>query len=241
MRVDELVALGRFPHTNWIGKWEGIDRKVIEESIESVGMGRLAGRNLYQLSDGEKQRAMIARALAQDTSILVLDEPTAFLDLPNKYELIKLLKRLSREREKAIIISTHDINIAVRESDKIWLIHERNLAEGAPEDLLLRGEFLNMFANSELIFIEEEGTFRYPSVIRHNVRLKADDRLLNLTARALARYEAGAIDRESEHNIEALFEGNLPVWIYDGIYGQKRFLSIYDLGKFLQTSVCNAG
>jgi len=237
MRVEELVALGRFPHTNWIGRLEQSDLLMIRESIDSVGLSHLAGRNLFQLSDGERQRAMIARALAQDTALLVLDEPTAFLDLPNKYELVKLLKKLARERNKAIVLSTHDINIAVRESDRIWILHEGQLSEGAPEDLLLGGDFSNMFGDSEMIFIEEEGTFRYPSIIKYKVSLISDERLLNLTTRALRRYEIEAVVGEADHNIVALFSDNIPSWEYKGPSGRHRFRTIYQLGRFLQNTV----
>jgi len=241
MRVEELVALGRFPHTNWIGRLQPADRQIINESIESVGMSHLAGRSLFKLSDGEKQRAMIARALAQDPALLVLDEPTAFLDLPNKYELIKLLKRLAGERSKAIVLSTHDLNIAVRESDKIWLLHEGHISEGAPEDLLLRGDFTNMFGNSDLIFVEEEGNFRYPTVARRKVSLKSVESLYNLTARALIRYESEPAEGEGEHLVEATFEQNMPVWRYSGVFGEHRFTTIYDLGLFFRNIISRRG
>lgn len=240
MSVEELVTLGRFPHTNWIGKLQRADNIIIAESIESVGISHLRNRNLYQLSDGEKQRAMIARSLAQDTALLVLDEPTAFLDLPNKYELIRLLRRLAAERDKAVVLSTHDLNIAVRESDKIWLLHDKKMSEGAPEDLLLSGEFARMFARSKLEFIEEEGTFRNRSETSLLVQLDSHKKLRGLTVRALQRYETAVTEKDSLYHIKAYYEGESPLWKYSGPEGEYRFLSIYELAQFLKRTVRTA-
>jgi len=118
LSVYELVALGRFPYTNWIGKVRAEDRDLIDSSLERVGLMALKDKMLAEISDGERQRAMIARALAQDTDLLILDEPTAFLDLPNRYEVIKLLKDLTRQG-KSVIFSTHDLNIVIDQVDKI--------------------------------------------------------------------------------------------------------------------------
>ena len=109
MRVSDLVSLGRYPHTNWTGKLEKEDHDMVNEAIEKVGLQNLTGRFINELSDGERQRAMIARVLAQDTEILVMDEPTAFLDIRSKYEIVHLLHDLSRTRGKTIIFSTHDL------------------------------------------------------------------------------------------------------------------------------------
>ena len=138
MKVYDMVALGRFPHTDWLGKLTGMDHDIIEDAIEKVGMQIFRERYINELSDGERQRVMIARVLAQDTDLLVMDEPTAFLDIKSKYEIVHLLHDLSGKRGKTIIFSTHDLNIAVSEADKIWLMLNDSFKDGAPEDLIIR-------------------------------------------------------------------------------------------------------
>ena len=122
MRIYDLVALGRFPHTNWIGKVTSIDNEIIMDAIEKTSMLPFCNKFISELSDGERQKAMIARILAQDTDIMIMDEPTAFLDIGSKYEILNLLHMLSQKNEKTIIFSTHDMHMAISQSDKIWLI-----------------------------------------------------------------------------------------------------------------------
>jgi len=159
MRVYDLVALGRFPHTNWIGKIDSMNHEFITHSIESTGMSSFSTRFISELSDGERQRTMIARLLAQDTGIMVMDEPTAFLDIGSKYEILHLMHLLSQKQEKCIIFSTHDLQMAINMSDKIWLITDENIKEGAPEDLMIAGAFDHLFDSSLVRFNLENGTF----------------------------------------------------------------------------------
>ncbi|MDR0814354.1 MAG: ABC transporter ATP-binding protein [Bacteroidales bacterium] len=163
LTVRQLVAFGRFPYTNWLGKLTAQDLSKVDEAMQLVGIAHLAHKNLHETSDGERQRAMIARTLAQDTGIILLDEPTAFLDMPNKYELVWLLHRLTREKRKTIIFSTHDLNIAMQGADKLWLIADNRICEGAPEDLALNGQFNGIFEGSNLNFNDTNGEF----LIRH--------------------------------------------------------------------------
>ena len=121
MRVFDLVALGRFPHTNWIGKLEQKDNEHISDAIEKTSMTAFRHKYVSELSDGERQKVMIARILAQDTDIMIMDEPTAFLDIGSKFEILHLLHDLSRKSQKTIIFSTHDLHMAVSQADKIWL------------------------------------------------------------------------------------------------------------------------
>lgn len=131
----DLVALGRAPYTNWIGSLTAADRRAVDAALAATGMAEYADRQLDSLSDGECQRAMIARALAQDTPLILLDEPTSFLDLPNRYELVRLLSRLAHERRRLIIYSTHELDIALDLSDRIALIDPPRLLTGQPEQL----------------------------------------------------------------------------------------------------------
>lgn len=122
MRCADVVAMGRAPYTNWMGSMQAVDRDIVFASLEAVGMAEYAGRDMNTMSDGECQRIMIARALAQDTPVMLLDEPTSFLDLPNRHELCALLARLAHDSGKCIVFSTHELDIALRRADDIALI-----------------------------------------------------------------------------------------------------------------------
>ena len=117
LTVRELVGIGRSPYTNWIGTLDTKDREIVEHAMEVTGVMKFAERKVNTLSDGEAQRAMIARALAQDTPIILLDEPTSFLDLPNRYELCRLLSDLAHKENKCVIFSTHELDIALSLAD----------------------------------------------------------------------------------------------------------------------------
>jgi iron complex transport system ATP-binding protein len=144
MTVYNLVSLGRFPHTDWTGRMGRTDRIAVAAALERTAMSAFAGRFLSELSDGEKQRAMIARVLAQDAGIMVMDEPTAFLDLPGKYEIMTLLRDLSHTG-KCIIFSTHDLDIALKMTDRIWLLLKNRLVEGTSAELASNGSLASMF------------------------------------------------------------------------------------------------
>lgn len=122
LRCEDVVAIGRAPYTNWIGRMQDADREIVARSLASVGMEAYASRTMDKMSDGECQRIMIARALAQSTTIILLDEPTSFLDLPNRHELCALLARLAHDSGKCIVFSTHELDIALRRADDIALI-----------------------------------------------------------------------------------------------------------------------
>ena len=128
MSVRELVALGRSPYTGFWGTCSKDDLRIVDEAIEMVGIGDLSRRPVHTLSDGERQKVMIAKALAQQTPVIFLDEPTAFLDYPSKVEVLQLLRRISREAEKTIFLSTHDVELALQLADMLWVM--RKIEEG---------------------------------------------------------------------------------------------------------------
>ncbi len=161
MSVYDLVALGRFPHTNWIGKIDLKDHEAIMDAIEKTSIKPFYRKYVSELSDGERQKAMIARILAQDTGIMIMDEPTAFLDIAARYEILQLMHTLSAINMKTIIFSTHDLQMAINRSDKIWLILDDELIEGAPEDLIIAGAFDHLFDNSAVSFNHGDGTFSF--------------------------------------------------------------------------------
>jgi iron complex transport system ATP-binding protein len=156
-----IVEMGRYPYWDWLGRMTEKDHAVVHSAIEAVGGGRLASRDCMSLSDGERQRFMIARALAQEPSILLLDEPTAFLDVPSRVELMGLLRRLARDEQLAIVVSTHDLELALRMADTIWLVREgRPLRSGTPEDMILAGSVAEAFQAESIRFHPEERAFR---------------------------------------------------------------------------------
>lgn len=141
MTVEELVGMGRSPYTGFWGRLSGEDRRKVGESLEMVGITGLRGRMVQTLSDGERQKVMIAKALAQETPVIFLDEPTAFLDYPSKVEILRLLGRLSRDFGKTIFLSTHDLELALRVADRVWLMSKPGrLQTGSPEDLVIDPE-----------------------------------------------------------------------------------------------------
>ncbi|MDE6246929.1 MAG: ABC transporter ATP-binding protein [Muribaculaceae bacterium] len=145
LRCRDVVAMGRSPFTNWIGRLSDKDEKIIGISLNMIGMDQFAKRTMDTMSDGECQRVMIARALAQSTPIIMLDEPTSFLDLPARYELVELLKRLAHEESKLILFSTHELDIAMKLADRIALIADGDLYYQSPEQLRESGVLKDKF------------------------------------------------------------------------------------------------
>ena len=169
-----LIGLGRYPYTGWAAGLTEDDHKIIKWAIQATRSDDLAARDISELSDGERQRIMIARALAQQPAVMLLDEPTAFLDLPTRVEITGLLKRLSRETGLAALMSTHDLDLALRSADTLWFITPEGRVEpGAPEDLILRGALQSTFASSELIFDSDIGGFRHHTPVIGNALLIA--------------------------------------------------------------------
>lgn len=153
LTVSEVVEMGRQPYTGFWGKLSPNDKHVAEEAMKEVGVARLAQRKLDSLSDGERQKTMIAKALAQSTPIILLDEPTAFLDFPSKVELLQLLRRLAHEEGKTIMLSTHDLELALRLGDRLWLLdQERNLKTGTPRQLADSGDLARYIERGNLSF-----------------------------------------------------------------------------------------
>lgn len=160
LRVEDAVALGRAPYTNWIGRLQRDDRKIVAHALETVGMAAFASKPMDSLSDGEAQRAMIARALAQQTPVILLDEPTAFLDLPARYELCTLLRRLARDEGKCILFSTHELDIALTLCDRVAVIDTPELHVAAPKEIAGAGLVERLFLGRNLRFDPETLTVR---------------------------------------------------------------------------------
>ena len=144
LSIEEVVGLGRSPYTNFWGTLKEADRRVVDEAISLVGLEALRHRKIHQVSDGERQKAMIAKALAQQTPIVFLDEPTAFLDYPSKIAMMQLLRRLAHEQNKLILLSTHDLEIAFQTADNIWLLQQTGLQAGSLDELSQSGAIAHL-------------------------------------------------------------------------------------------------
>lgn len=230
LSVFDLVAYGRFPYTNWIGMLADEDKSVVSEAIENVGLSGMAHKPVMHISDGERQRAMIARALAQDTPVIILDEPTAYLDVSNKYEIFHLLQILASEKKKTIILSTHDLNIALREVDKLWIVTETGNYQGAPEDAVLRGWLNLMFKNENIGFDEKEGEFFFRKNFKAKVKVEGEGLSLIWTLRALNR-KGYQIVMQAEPDFRIIAQDNRWELISSG--GENVFRSIYQLLAYL--------
>lgn len=159
LSVFELVALGRQPYTNWLGTLTERDIQIIENAIELTQIASLSDKKHYEISDGQLQKVLIARALAQDTPLIVLDEPSTHLDLLHKVSLLKLLKRLSSQTGKCILFSTHDIEMAIQLSDQMIVMSPDSLVQGQPCELIGRGVFNKLFPDDHITFDSDKGTF----------------------------------------------------------------------------------
>ena len=215
MTVRELVGMGRSPYTGFWGRLSADDRHKVDDALSLVGIAALSDRMVQTLSDGERQKVMIAKALAQETPIIFLDEPTAFLDYPSKVEILHLLHRLSREMHKTIFLSTHDLELALQIADRLWLMPRRSDPEkrgsadgsaggqevghgggrkggrsvtvGTPEDLSLDGTLDMFFRRKGVAFEKQTGLYRIEPEYRAEVRLTGDPVACEMVRKALRR------------------------------------------------------
>lgn len=188
MTVEELVALGRSPYTGFWGRLSASDRRIVDESISLAGITELRKRRVNTLSDGERQKSMIAKALAQQTPVIFLDEPTAFLDYPGKVEMMLLLRSLARTGAKTIFLSTHDLELALQIADKAWLLSKTlGLTIGTPEDLALDGDMNRYFERPGVSFDADSGLFRVNHEIEREVCLRGEGPVFVMARKALLR------------------------------------------------------
>ena len=186
--VTDIVRMGRQPYCNWWGNLSDADYSIVNEAIEMVHLEAKADCHLNELSDGERQRVMIAKALAQDTPLILLDEPTAHLDLPNRVEIMLLLHKLAHRTGKSVLISTHELDMALQAADRIWLMTKTGGIEcGVPEDLVLQGHFHEAFQSKSYYFNSANGNFSMNYPMTKKVWVEGDKTRMYWTLRALAR------------------------------------------------------
>lgn len=188
LNVYSLIALGRYPYSNWLGNLSKEDKKMIRWAMEATQTEAFADKKVNQLSDGQCQKVMLARALAQDTPLIILDEPTAHLDLPNRISMMRLLHQLARQTNKSILLSTHELDLALQTAHQVWLLlPEGQLKTGVPEDLVLKGTFEAAFNTEGFQFDKATGTFTIHTGEGTNINLVGEDVPAFWTRRALLR------------------------------------------------------
>ena len=195
LTVSELVSLGRQPYTGFFGRLKARDLHLVDEAINSVGLSFKSNSYMAELSDGERQKAMIAKALVQETDVLLLDEPAAFLDVASKLELMALLRQIAVERNCAVLFSSHDVEQALTLSDKLWLMGRDGLLCGGTEDMVLQGHLSDLFRSDNVRFDLGSGVYRLCSDTSASVSVKAQDLSLLFWAKnALLRNGYGITD-----------------------------------------------
>ena len=231
-----LVTMGRYPYTDWWGKLSSEDENIINWAIKSVGAVNLAQRNVSELSDGERQKIMIARALAQSPMVMLLDEPTAFLDLPRRVEIMQLLRQLARDTNQAILLSTHDLDLALRLADKIWLLGINGILHvGAPEDLILSGAFADTFRSEGVEFNIFSGEFNLNIPYKGEVKLIGEGVAAIWTIRALERVGFTVLQggKSAQITVEVISSPQEVFWKVRKYKAVSTHYSLYEVIKFL--------
>lgn len=188
LTVYETISLGRYPHTNFFGALTHKDRVAIDRAIEQVGITNLKDEYISRLSDGERQKVMIAKSFAQESPIIILDEPTAFLDISSRIEIVSLLYSLAAQNGKTVLISTHDLELALQLSNRLWIINrEQGFLAGFNEDIVLSGALGHLLGSATPLFDYQTGTF---NITKHNgkkVYLECPPHIWHWAANALSR------------------------------------------------------
>ncbi len=199
LTVGELVGLGRHPHTGFLGRLDEHDRQIVAAAIEKVGISHKATSYVAELSDGERQKAMIAKALAQEAPVIILDEPTAFLDVASRIEVLQLLHDLAHSEKRTILISSHDIQQSMALSDRLWIVSDSGeIVSGVTEDLILADKISLLFNNRDVAFDAATGDFLTTHKGARQITVKADSaELYKWIANALRRNDLLATEADS--------------------------------------------
>jgi iron complex transport system ATP-binding protein len=207
--VEEIVTLGRYASMNWLGSLKEADKNKIQQALDIVRMKELSQKTYGTLSDGEKQRAFIAKALASDAPVMLLDEPTAHLDIANRVEILTLLRNLSREKGHAVLISTHELDLALQLADEIWLMMPEGIMHiGTPEEIMHAGWLDKAFGNETLFFDPTPGTFAIRRKALNRVSLEGEGEKYRITELALRRL-GFAVGKAGEGTVHVIVEKDI--------------------------------
>ena len=228
MTVYELVTFGRYPYLNWNISLREDDLRIIDEAIDQVNIRNIISKKLYQLSDGQLQMVMIARALAQTTPIILLDEPTAHLDLNNRVEIMRMLRNLARNTNKAILIATHELDLALQTADYIWLAgNQKNIIAGIPEDLVLNGSFDDIFRFKG--FDLRTGKVKHEVSRSRTIQLTGNGSEYLWTRNALERNGFEIVQHNGETTVNIELNNSTYIWTA----GDNRYTTLQGLLKYL--------
>ena len=243
LRARAVVELGRYPHTGWRGRLRPRDHEIVDRALSTAGARELEHRAVVELSDGERQKVMIARALAQEPAVLVLDEITAFLDLPRRVEVMRLLRDLARRESKAVLVSSHDLELALRCADRIWLLSKGGaLVQGSPEGLVLSGRFSETFASEGVVFDRGSGTFQLHEQVHGEVQVTGAGEVAVWTRRAVERLGfAPRPDPGPERWVEVVDEDGEPRWRWECRGERRELASLDELVTILEEEQRDAG
>ncbi len=239
LKVQEIVSLGRYPFTGWGGGLKGEDHARIQQAMELTGIDYLKDEVAGTLSDGQMQKVMIARALAQDSDIMILDEPTAHLDITNRLSLMHLLKTLTRETNKSILVSTHDLDLAFHNADRLWLATCcLPIVTGSPEELILNGEVANLFDDDALKFDYQQGRFRTNVSSSNTIELTGNDNYYLWTKNGLERLGFKVVERDGLAKVKIVAgENKSRTWYFEKAGQQVTFKEITSLLDFLNREI----
>lgn len=227
LTVRQTVEMGRLPYTNMFGTLKPADKEICDACMAETNISHLQDRRLGEISDGERQRTLIAKALAQTTPLILLDEPCAHLDLPNKISVMCLLRKLAKNSRKSVLLSSHELDIALQVADKIWLMDKDGLQRGTPEDLILEGKIEAAFNGTNCRFEPSSGTFKINYGTGRKISVTGDATCLRTswTKRALSRAGFEICPDEELLSVNASEDG----WILHDGSRKGKFQSIEDL------------
>lgn len=208
----DLVATGRYPYTGWLGRSSDEDRHAVTEALRRTGTLDFVHRPISTLSDGERQKVVVARAVAQSTPLLILDEPTAHLDVPNRVAVLQLLHRLAHEHKKTVLLSTHALDLALLVADQLWLMYEGKLQSGVPEDLVLDGALAAVFERQGVVFDQHTGTFGISRPAGRPLRIEGASTEAFWTRRALERSGYTLAGASADALLVRVMPGPPPRW-----------------------------
>jgi iron complex transport system ATP-binding protein len=225
MTVKDVVTFGRYPYMNWDVKLHPKDHEIIHQVLEEIRISHLKNKRLHELSDGQLQMVMIARAVVQDTPIILLDEPTAHLDLNNRLEIMNLLRKLAHQSKKAILVSTHELDLALQTADLIWLAgQDKKIISGIPEDLVLNGSFDSIFQFKG--FDLKTGKLQHEAHRGINIQLTGTGYEYLWTKNAFERNGFFVTENEGTHTVHIEQDEKYIQWILDN---ELKFSSLQQL------------